>query len=408
MGCCGKFCKYYCLYMYLPVLSAMIVALVLRGIAHEWGAHGWGGAPGTLEEQLDNNCPTWFMGLVEWKLQRLVGAYQLSAQATSKHVGDAAFHPSWADDFTTAFWLSAVQGLVGFYHPRHSDSVPLPGRSADPPSYRVGSVVANDRDIDSPRYFPIEKFIPRAIWETMFVPIFCCAMQFLRDMPLEDDLNNSKNTWNDILNIDGKYKRKEDWVMSYYDGRYQWDGKSPAYPPMENHLSQLFFKADQWDDALEKALAFDLLGAHRVEIAHKEVGGETLPYRIALNDFADIPVRAHFGKYGSDMYFTADGMPALIVTPEGHVVHRGDKDWQYWKFVWRSSLASIVTFVDHLQLTHFRAANILTRSSRKSLPKDHIMRRFLSIWTFGSVLLCLIEGPWSRQKVFCFGPNAAK
>eukprot|EP00929_Paragymnodinium_shiwhaense_P008410 TRINITY_DN11236_c0_g1_i1.p1 TRINITY_DN11236_c0_g1~~TRINITY_DN11236_c0_g1_i1.p1 ORF type:complete len:596 (+),score=82.19 TRINITY_DN11236_c0_g1_i1:96-1790(+) len=386
MGRCARCCCKYCLFVYVPILTSMLVALVLRGVGHEWGSHGWGGAPRTLDEQLQV-CPRGIMWFVENKLHPTVVAYQTAAQAMNKHVGEAGFHPSWADDFITIFWVTGVHGLVGSYKQRFADSVPLPGTSADPPSYRIGSVVASDRDIDSPLYFPIEKFIPRALWETMFVPIFCCYMQFLRDMPFEDDLNNSKNTWNDIVNIEGKYKRKEDWVMSYYDGRTQFDGTSPAYPAMENHLSQLFFKADQWDDALEKALAFDLIGPHRVQVVHREVGGETLPYMIALNDFADVPVRPHFGKYGADMYFTAEGMPALIVTPEAHVVHRGDKDWQYWKFVWRSTLASIVTFVDHLQLTHFRAANIISRSVRKSLPKDHIMRRFMSIWTFGSVFV---------------------
>lgn len=363
----------------------MVIALVMRGVQHEWGSSGWGGAPRTLEEEL-GTCPRTIMWFVESKLHPMVAAYQLAAKATSKHAGDVAFHPSWADDYVTTFWVSAIKGLVGLYAPRYADSVPVPFTSADPPCYRIGSVLASDRDIDSPYYFPVEKFIPHIIWDTVFVPVFTCYMQFLRDMPLADDLDGTINTWNDLL-VEGKYPRKEDWVMSFYDGRYQWDGKTPAYPALENHFSKMFFKADQWDDGLEKALAFDLIGVHKVQRAAKEIGGETLPYVIPTNEFAAVEVRPHFGRYGADMYFTAEGMPAAIVTPEARVVKRGDKDWQYWKFVWRSTLASTITFVDHLHVTHFRAANLLARASRKTLPPKHMFRRFMSIFTFGTVFV---------------------
>ncbi|CAE8585149.1 unnamed protein product [Polarella glacialis] len=90
--------------------------------------------------------------------------------------------------------------------------------------------------------------------------------------------------------------------------------------------------------------------------------------------------------YGA-RYFNSEGLPVLLQTPDGEVVKRGDKQWQYWKFVWRSSLVTGITLTDHLHLTHFRAANLLARSSRARVPAAHPIRRFMSIFTFGSIFV---------------------
>jgi len=150
-------------------------------------------------------------------------------------------------------------------------------------------------------------------------------------------------------------------------------------------LGGMFWKQNQWDDEFERALAFDLIGAHLLKATKKRFGGETLAFVLPLNHRSHVPVRPGFSRYGADLYFTTDGLPALIETPDGRQVQRFDKDWQYWKFVWRSTLLGTITLIDHLHVAHFRSANIYARASRKALGPDHPLRRFLSIFTFGSI-----------------------
>merc|ERR1711943_142927 len=107
--------------------------------------------------------------------------YQKMTQATHHHAGDSAFHPDWADDYTTTMWIIGVRGEVGLYRARHADAIPIPTKAADPPAFRSGRVVAPDRDIDDPLYMPIERFIPRFLWQAYFVPIFTCAMGTIRN-----------------------------------------------------------------------------------------------------------------------------------------------------------------------------------------------------------------------------------
>ena len=35
--------------------------------------------------------------------------------STLFHAGDSAFHPGWAGDYVTVFWLTGVRGLIGMY-----------------------------------------------------------------------------------------------------------------------------------------------------------------------------------------------------------------------------------------------------------------------------------------------------
>lgn len=154
----------------------------------------------------------------------------------------------------------------------------------------------------------------------------------------------------------------------------------------------VYFKKDEWEDQLERAIAFHLIGTHRLEAGSFSVdvpgiGSMKLPYRIALNVFSELSVRDGFGRYGVDLYFNEDELPVLLVTPDNHTVVRGDKQWQYWKFVWRSTLITGITLVDHLHFTHFRSASLLSRATRIKLPSDHPQRRLLSIFTFGSIFV---------------------
>merc|ERR1711976_426709 len=85
-------------------------------------------------------------------------------------------------------------------------------------------------------------------------------------------------------------------------------------------------------------------------------GGETAFYVLRTNGLSQLEVRPRFGRLGADLYFNEDGMPIMIVNPDGLKIWKhevDDKTWNYWKFVWRSSLYLLVTASDHLWLTHF-------------------------------------------------------
>jgi len=48
-----------------------------------------------------------------------------------------------------------------------------------------------------------------------------------------------------------------------------------------------YWKQDEWDDRLEKAIAFGLIASHRLEQLDPPLsfGGESLPYVIRLNKY---------------------------------------------------------------------------------------------------------------------------
>jgi len=344
------------------------------------------GLPHTLQEE-EAVCPGVVPPLVVAASDKTVGLYQRHfATRTFGEPGDFFFHPSWAGDYMVAFYVGAVQIAMPLYTSRQSEYIQVPTKVGNTQSFRVGHIIAPNTDMDDPYFMPIEKFIPRFLWNLFFLPGFNCFMSSMRKFPFEDNVDNDENnTWAPLLQ-GGKYKRKRDWVMSFYEPYKLFDGK-PIYPPEENNLAAFFFKHDEWDDGLERAIAFDLIGAHRVKATDREFGGEKLAFVLPLNRYKVLAIRPGFGNYGGDLYFNAEGLPVMLETPDGRQVQRGDKDWQYWKFVCRSSLVSGITLVDHLHLTHFRAANILSRVTRKALPPDHLFRRFMSIFTFGSIYI---------------------
>ena len=111
-------------------------------------------------------------------------------------------------------------------------------------------------------------------------------------------------------------------------------------------------------------------------------------YVVRTNVLADLPVREGLDTYGGDCYFDyetwrvkkivrkrAGAKPWDALKEETFVP--GDSDWEYVKFVFRSSLFSYVTLVDHLFGIHMQMGNLVTVASRENLSTDHPVRRFL-------------------------------
>lgn len=340
--------------------------------------------PVTLDEE-HKYCPPFVPAVASMMANAAVRGYQTVAMRTLGQ-GELMFSPQWAGSYMTTFYLSTVHMFVQWYRWRHADSVPIPTKMGDTTSFEIGHLVTPDTDIDDTLYLVPEKYVPRFIWNSLFLPVFNCYVTSIRRFEFRDELNESgKNSWETLLPR-GKYKRKKDWVMTFYQP-YHMLGGLPVYPPTENDFASMFWKHDTWDDALEKAIAFDLIGVHRVHPTDREFAGEKMAFVLPMNEMAKVDIRPNFGRYGADMYFNAEGMPVVIETPDGRQVQRGDKDWAYWKFVWRSTLLNSITLVDHLHLSHFRAGNILARTSRKTLPPEHHLRRFFSVFTFSTIYI---------------------
>lgn len=302
------------------------------------------------------------------------------------------FTAGWADDYSIATYEFIGQVTMRIYKARNKDYVNVPTEMGGDEVVKVGSNYVPHDDVDgTPNFLWIERYIPGFlkpfILKPFYAPFLTCFMGGLASMPFEDTIDDPKfNTWS-IL--DGtKYNDKKEWLLSFYNNLKTMNG-DPSWPTQRMDFTTLYRNGDHWDDGLESTMAFVGIGVHRVESVSQEFAGEVLPFAIKLNDFNSLAVRPHFGKYGGDMYFTAEGLPAGLQTSDGKWIKRGEKDWQYWKFVWRSSLVTVITLCDHLYLTHFKASNTLARASRVALPPDHSLRRLLSIFTFGAIFVNL-------------------
>mmetsp|Transcript_80018 Transcript_80018/g.259395 ORF Transcript_80018/g.259395 Transcript_80018/m.259395 type:complete len:724 (-) Transcript_80018:500-2671(-) len=365
----------------------------------------------TAEDGIANDihkmCPVagsgirnYFQGLMKW-FGRRIGFHKMLSLWPEDIASEG-----WSDDYTTVNYLVVARIMVGLYWTRDPSWVKIPTAMAtdkEEDLIRVENVHAPHEDIDgSPNFFWMESFVPSFFLKYAYMPAVTCFYSTLRRMSthnnelngtFEDSLDDPfMNTWEVVMN-NTKYKKKVDWVMAFYDNAHSMDGQ-PLWPKQMTQFS-LYFKKDEWEDRLEYAIAFHLIGAHRVEAGSWDFGNlpgiesVTLPFRVALNIFSTFEVRLHMGKYGTDLYFNEDGLPVLIKTPDGEIVLRGDKSWQYWKFVWRSTFITVITLVDHLHLAHFRTANLLSRAVREALDPEFPIRRLASIFTFGSIFVNL-------------------
>lgn len=367
----------------------------------------------TLKEE-QSMCPTFAVTAVQMLIHQGAKGYQsgwsrgLLQKVAGVWTVPEVMSDDWADDYTVALYMG-ISTSIRIYASRHSNSLRIPTKTGTSPTFRVGHILAPNVDIDHPNFMPIEWYIPETLFDLGFLTSFNCFHGILRSLPWEDAMEDDvQNSWKTIFaKQKGQYPRKKDFVMSFWKPYETLDGVA-AWPRQEYDFEALYWKQDMWDDGLERAIAFGQIGVHRVlencgpvemwrgvsqfgseTCMNEPFRGESLRYVVPLNIYNQLEVRPHFGKYGGDMYFNEEGLPIVIKTPDGSLVAKGDPTWQYWKFVWRSSLITVITLVDHLHMTHFRAANILAGSIRKTLSPNHPIRRFLSIFSFGSIFVNL-------------------
>eukprot|EP00931_Biecheleriopsis_adriatica_P047705 TRINITY_DN27513_c0_g1_i1.p1 TRINITY_DN27513_c0_g1~~TRINITY_DN27513_c0_g1_i1.p1 ORF type:complete len:1604 (-),score=342.57 TRINITY_DN27513_c0_g1_i1:58-4869(-) len=310
-------------------------------------------------------------------------------------------------EFTYTEFFAIVQlGLRATYFKPDAASIQIPTATAKVPAYWVGPTLVPDQDIDEGSDGS----------ELALLATQCLALEMRDGFVWRDDLNvTMRNLWHLVMGKEKYYtseiakvlghsfKRYKDYVYEKFVW-YSMDGY-PVYPEQWD-FAKLFLRNYEaiyaapsvvgqyhqapavWEDAAEQFLAFGNIASHRLEVVDSlSHAGETAVYAIKLSKYRAVPVREGFGKMGADMYFSADGLPLAV--SDGETMYWKtditEEEWQYWKFVWRSSMTTIVTARDHLLFTHMFMSNVLATASRESLSPTHPLRRYLTRFTWGSI-----------------------
>jgi len=249
--------------------------------------------------------------------------------------------------------------------------------------------------------FPEIDADPTGFFDAAFEFGETCILDTFREMPVDDGILSGVNSWDTLLQNDpkktshcpdGKSKcTKKEFIMGVF-ADYHTSNGNPAYPQEQIDFRSLYYKLDLWEDATETFVAFEHLAMHRTKILQgaqvPTLDGQSATYVVSTSALGGLAVRAGFAHLGADMFFSSSKEPIMVRTPQGTEIWRSEAPsatWQYWKFVWRSSVALYITLVDHLWMTHMSAANALAAASREGLPPVHPLRRLLTIFTHGSI-----------------------
>jgi len=102
--------------------------------------------------------------------------------------------------------------------------------------------------------------------------------------------------------------------------------------------------------------------------------------------YDDLPLREHMGRWGSNAYFDEAGhVLAIQYNGETKFPAADDPAWNYFKFVFRSSLVSTVTVVDHLMSCHILIAGTLAVSTFETLEATDSLRLLLTPHIQGTI-----------------------
>ena len=178
---------------------------------------------------------------------------------------------------------------------------------------------------------------------------------------------------------------------------------------------------DKFSDAALTRFVFFGLGVHRIEPLRE---GGRRRFVLRTNQLADLAVRDGFDTYGGDAVFDSDWRVLRIerwVNGSLVVYRPGEPRWSYAKcapgssscvtagllparpdhsrtlpmlvpftvggaflappiprFVFRSSVFTLVTVIDHLYQVHLNVGNGFVQASKTSLSAAHPLRRFLA------------------------------
>lgn len=313
---------------------------------------------------------------------------------------DFAFKPKLdeavLDDFTFMATVGLVaRNLASFYgaHLPPSKRMCAPTKTQTVTKTRLFGHLSPNIDIDPD---PFGENGCKGGFQDPASPIMLCFFLTMRELPLLDGVVSNTwdtgNTWETALGTqETRGMSKEQYIMHNF-GHYKTKDGDDVYPVREIDFTGLYRDdSGGWRDLLESRLALDIVGSHRVEAARDDerlkCGGETIALVLRTDFFDSLKRRPGFAPWGADMFFSGDGLPLMIRTPRGKQIWKdgAPSEWQYWKWVFRSSMFNLVTLVDHLWFSHLTLANVVATIARDEIDYNHPLRRFLSMISFGTV-----------------------
>jgi len=268
-----------------------------------------------------------------------------------------------------------------------------------------------------------------------------CMMRRLRREYLHDDmLSEDKNNYGRSEEDPQAPRFPADVRTAYFDKYLQ-------FQPQGNHFDVPAHEL-LTDETMAK-LVFQSIGAHRVEIIPADgavavdlgfitLGGcagvpagngcpnplnealASLPsptrrdarYVVRMEGlYDDLPVRQGLARWGGNAYFDEAGQ-LLAIQHKGETKLPVDAAWNYFKYVFRSSLLGTVTIVDHLVGCHILMAETLALSTYETLGPTDYLRLLLAPHTYGSLqinsvaAMTLFAGNMQVHRTSPFGRDA--
>jgi hypothetical protein len=368
------------------------------------------GAVSTTLQEVYNSCPWW----LEMGLQAFATLNKVSYTAGHALIpGGSRNHPlavllgktpesSLLDPFVfDTYTIAQVVVLVHIVlRPYGGRLLPLAERVALPSEQKYLDRLRVYNFMGSPEK---EIDVHLSSFDRIFDDLGMCVFDILRQWDFKDELFSDTNRWEELLGDNpekpahcpggARHCTKEEYIVGVFEGYATEDG-DPVYPVEMVNFNQLFRPSGSgtWDDGAETFLAFGMLASHRLRSLQvseaPSLNGNSAPFVVRTLQLSQLAVRPGFARLGVDMFFNSAMEPVMVRTPDGQDLWRSEVDsttWQYWKFVWRSSMFLLVTLVDHLWTSHFSVGTALAAAAREALPPNHALRRLLTMFTFGTI-----------------------
>ena len=165
-----------------------------------------------------------------------------------------------------------------------------------------------------------------------------------------------------------------------------WPRAADAENYYANKIAPYVSRNVDWDQAPGKAssdralelLCFSGMGGHLLSKSSEDPD----LVEISLNYMRDYEVRDSFDRYGADAVFQKETQKLLRIKV-GEDVYTPESDhWEWAKAVFKTSLNVRVVVGSHFVQTHMMWAQIATLAMRSTLNPDHVLRRFLTPFTY--------------------------
>lgn len=172
--------------------------------------------------------------------------------------------------------------------------------------------------------------------------------------------------------------------LFYYDGEN--DPEQIVKRVFDGALPRTKINWNDWNSNQTLTnLAFNGLGQYYLQACDK-IDLQLFPnskYKIDLTSWGKYSVRKGFEGYGIVAYFDQSKNPTMFVHNK-KIYYNGYPSFHHANLIFKSALITAITLKEHLVMIHWIISNGVLVSSMKTLNKNHPIRRFLRIHTYGT------------------------